>query len=367
MFNRLVHKGLFVLLFLILITFVQGQVAGDPVEKIDWLNRGIISYNEANYKDAKLYFENALNEDNNNVIALNYKGNTFVALGDYDAAIKCYDQALKIDPNNILAMYNKGIALRANHDAQAEDIFANARDLLDITSFFKDILEITGKIEEEIHLSDIEKARLYLIFDIWGAKSEGDDLNKFVVPTPTSNVGRDIEIKTDGQIAGFFDGIVQGIEDAKKGYSDPDPIKRAKYLNTFEINGPEQNSLDSLNRKGGYKLGYPDGYNEGNIIGKGISVSVDINPNDLQKQTARITVTATTKADGKPLDKAIVKLSISGPLMRPSTPSYDISGGTDSSGKFVIDKFNYGQMASDTNSIRILMVASHQDLVLRLL
>jgi tetratricopeptide (TPR) repeat protein len=49
--------------------------------------------------------------DPNFIDALNSKGNALQNLGDYNAAIECYNQAIKIDSNFLDAFYGKGSAL----------------------------------------------------------------------------------------------------------------------------------------------------------------------------------------------------------------------------------------------------------------
>jgi tetratricopeptide (TPR) repeat protein len=48
---------------------------------------------------------------NNNVNALNNKGNSLYSFGNYTEDILYYDKALALDPKNVAALHNKGNAV----------------------------------------------------------------------------------------------------------------------------------------------------------------------------------------------------------------------------------------------------------------
>ena len=73
------------------------------------INDGIIAMNLGNIKESKKIFENVLEIDPQNIIALNKLGNIFGKLGSYQKAIECYDRVLSKE-KNFLALINKRLA-----------------------------------------------------------------------------------------------------------------------------------------------------------------------------------------------------------------------------------------------------------------
>jgi tetratricopeptide (TPR) repeat protein len=63
------------------------------------------------YEDAIFNYDQTLNSDPKNIVALNNKGAALSSLGRYQEAITNYDKVLEIEPHNVIALNNKGNAL----------------------------------------------------------------------------------------------------------------------------------------------------------------------------------------------------------------------------------------------------------------
>lgn len=345
---------IFVLTFLYLLL---GAVMCNSVEKINWLDRGNQDFNNHQYEDAIVCFDKALKEDSHNADTLNSKGCALVAQGEYDDAIKCFDEALDIDPDSVVAYYNKGVALKASdHDSKAKTILSNIKNIYELHDKASTVEDLTGKtiIPLPESLEKISKA-MGLIDD---AKTIGDYTNSLV--TGVNTIESDIETASYGRECGREDGVRKGIDDAKKGISEQDPVN--KYLYTMLYYSVEDPLNDRSTYKKYYKNAYLEGYKEGNILGRGISISIRADPETitLAFQTIKLIVTASL-ADGTPLKDAMVIFSIEddssklcsfGTAPIPSKtltveglviPSELKSGYTDDNGKFECE-YKYKQM-----------------------
>jgi tetratricopeptide (TPR) repeat protein len=58
------------------------------------------------FEEAIAQYDNVLEMDNNNTIALEHKGQVYYYLWRYENAIACYDQALAINQNLIAVWFN---------------------------------------------------------------------------------------------------------------------------------------------------------------------------------------------------------------------------------------------------------------------
>jgi tetratricopeptide (TPR) repeat protein len=332
--------------FLILEIFII-VVAGQQIDR-DWARNGDYYYLHGKYDIAIQYYDKAIEIDKDNFEALDSKGCALAALGRYAEAIQCFDEALKIKPDYFNSVYNKGLALRnSNSNDEAEKAFEKARALYGVTLSSNHLLDITSKIEEKIPLS-IAESKIWKFIKFWTdlnmAFEIGNEVNKHVVLIP-EYLENSAGVKDEGKKTGFSVGFAQGIEDGKKGHKESDPVKKyaGSYLNKDNFVQTQIELMDDLEHKEGFKEGFPIGYVEGNIIGRGIFVSLDINPSsiNLPKQNVIITVEA-TRSDGKPLDDADVKLSFYG-TNETILPFETASGKTDSEGKFIYS-YTYSQM-----------------------
>ena len=62
---------------------------------------------EKKFKNAIEKYENILQKEPNNLIALNNKGYSFSKLHEYSEALSCYDECLKKNPNDKTVHINK--------------------------------------------------------------------------------------------------------------------------------------------------------------------------------------------------------------------------------------------------------------------
>ena len=61
----------------------------------------------ARYDQAIICYDNVLEQDNSNLLALLNKGLAHHYIGQYDTAVVCFDKVLKVKPKNTTALYNK--------------------------------------------------------------------------------------------------------------------------------------------------------------------------------------------------------------------------------------------------------------------
>lgn len=78
---------------------------------VNWICQGKQLYNEGNYQGALNSFENALERDPSNSLALKCKGWTLQTMGRFEDAIESYENAINMDPKDYYAWINKGGAL----------------------------------------------------------------------------------------------------------------------------------------------------------------------------------------------------------------------------------------------------------------
>jgi len=333
--------------FVLIIAISVMAAAGQQIDN-DWIRSGDYYYLHGKYDIAIQYYDKAIESDRDNFKALDSKGCALSALGRYKEAVQYFDEALKVNPDYFNSIYNKGLALRNNYlEDEAEKSFQKARALYEITSSSKDLLDITFKIEEEVPLS-IAETKIWKFMQMWSnldtAFEIGNEVNKHVVPIP-EYVENSAKVKEEGKKTGYSVGFAQGLEDGKKGIKESDPVKKYAgfYLNKDNFVQTQIELMDDLERKKGYKEGFPIGYIEGYTIGRGIFISIDINPKsiNLPKQKVTIIVSA-TRSDGKPLGDANVILNFYG-TKENVLPLQTISGKTDSTGKFLYN-YEYSQM-----------------------
>ncbi|MGB1242264.1 MAG: tetratricopeptide repeat protein [Chitinophagales bacterium] len=72
---------------------------------------GVAAYRQADYISAIQYFTLVIEAGEGNMSnALNYRGMSYHALGDYNAAIADYDSTIVLDEKSYIAFHNRGIA-----------------------------------------------------------------------------------------------------------------------------------------------------------------------------------------------------------------------------------------------------------------
>ena len=64
------------------------------------------------FDEAIAQYDNVIEMDKNNTIALEHNGQVYYYLGRYENAISCYDQVFAINQNLIAVWFNKGYTLR---------------------------------------------------------------------------------------------------------------------------------------------------------------------------------------------------------------------------------------------------------------
>jgi tetratricopeptide (TPR) repeat protein len=76
----------------------------------EYYDKAIHETEKENYKQAILYYEQALKEDPEFVFAWDNLGLNYRRLNNYDKAIECYEQSLKIDPKGQMPLQNIAVA-----------------------------------------------------------------------------------------------------------------------------------------------------------------------------------------------------------------------------------------------------------------
>lgn len=74
----------------------------------DYLRKGFDFYASAKYQEALEMFNNVLEIDSKNILALAGRGTSLMKLGNHREAIGMYDKVLEIDPKNIELLLSKG-------------------------------------------------------------------------------------------------------------------------------------------------------------------------------------------------------------------------------------------------------------------
>ncbi|MBL7558559.1 tetratricopeptide repeat protein [Olleya sp. YSTF-M6] len=72
----------------------------------EYYNKGLIAYDNQEFKKALSFYKKAIKEDENFAFAWDNLGRTYKELGDYKESIKCYKKSLKIDPKGGMPLMN---------------------------------------------------------------------------------------------------------------------------------------------------------------------------------------------------------------------------------------------------------------------
>ncbi|HOI69131.1 MAG TPA: tetratricopeptide repeat protein [Methanothrix sp.] len=102
----------------------------EPEDAAAWNNKGNALDDLGRYDEAILAYDEAIRLDPEFAVAWYNKGNALRDVGKYDEAIKAYDQAISINPQYANAWNNKGVALQAlGRTSEADAAFAKAEEL----------------------------------------------------------------------------------------------------------------------------------------------------------------------------------------------------------------------------------------------
>jgi len=93
------------------------------------------------YEDAIFNYDQTLNSNPKNIVALTNKGAALSSLGRYQEAISNYDKVLEIDPRNVNALNNKGNALSSL--SRYQEAISNYDKVLEIDPY--NVIVLTNK------------------------------------------------------------------------------------------------------------------------------------------------------------------------------------------------------------------------------
>lgn len=100
----------FRILFFTIVTFVISSCQSDIEKTQELFDIGLDQFQYRNYTEALVTFEQVLEVDPNNFEAYYYRGNCFMNMGDFNAAIKEFSDAIVVKPNYAEAYANRGQA-----------------------------------------------------------------------------------------------------------------------------------------------------------------------------------------------------------------------------------------------------------------
>jgi tetratricopeptide (TPR) repeat protein len=99
----------------------------EPTHQKSLVKKGNVLGKFGKYLQAVSYYNLALEQDQEDLLALLNKGLALHYLENYDEAISCYDKALQIQPHNTIALYNKCSSLiRKNQIKEGLEILQKA-------------------------------------------------------------------------------------------------------------------------------------------------------------------------------------------------------------------------------------------------
>ncbi|CAD8129718.1 unnamed protein product [Paramecium sonneborni] len=116
--------------------------------------KGRSLFDNKQYKEALIFFEDSLKQDDSDEVVYICQGNSLQYLNLNQESIECYDNALKLNPNNSDVLNNKGNALQnLNFNQEAIECYDKALQIQQLPLYMKnkaDALIIIGKKEESI-------------------------------------------------------------------------------------------------------------------------------------------------------------------------------------------------------------------------
>jgi len=100
----------FRILFIVLVGFVISSCQSDIEKSQELFEVGLDQFQYRNYEEALITFEQVIDYDSDNFEAYYFRGNCFMNMGDFNAAIKEFSEAIVVKPNYAEAYANRGQA-----------------------------------------------------------------------------------------------------------------------------------------------------------------------------------------------------------------------------------------------------------------